>query len=226
MTTKLSVFALSAAMAGFAGALLGMQRGTAGTQDFTMLVGLPIVLLAVVGGVATVAGALIGGFSFILFRVISDTFDSPLLRSLELIGPGFLALNIATNPNGAAVILGFFYAPVLPWRSEARRDLKVEILQDKQVALRFGGGHGFFLGVVLGVVVGLIILDSALAMLILFFVGMAAGIVGGLVLERIIRSRASASELAAAAAAAAPNGAGTLTAPVPEPALTGEEQQS
>lgn len=129
MTTKLAVFALSAAMAGFAGALLGMQRGTAGTQDFTMLIGLPIVLLAVVGGVATVAGALIGGFSFILFRVITDSFDSPLLRSLELLGPGLLALNIATNPNGASVGLGFLFAPLLPWRKDARQAFKAEIGQ-------------------------------------------------------------------------------------------------
>jgi branched-chain amino acid transport system permease protein len=226
MTTKLSVFALSAAMAGFGGALLGMQRGTAGTQDFTMLIGLPIVLLVVVGGVATVAGALIGGFSFILFRVISDTFDSALLRSLELIGPGFLALNIATNPNGAAVILGFFYAPVLPWRTDARQQLKADILQDRQVAMRFGGGHGFFFGVVLAVFLGLMVFDSVVLMFVLFFAGMAAGIVMGLVLERTIRRNAPPAAPQPAVAAAVGADATAPTSPsAPEPVLTGEEQQ-
>src|SRR5213076_94679 len=47
--TKLTVYALSAAMAGFAGALLGMQRGTAATQDFALLspLAIPIVLVIV-----------------------------------------------------------------------------------------------------------------------------------------------------------------------------------
>jgi branched-chain amino acid transport system permease protein len=129
MTLKLSVFGLSAAMAGFAGAMLGMQRGTAGTQDFTMLLGLPIVVLVVVGGVATVAGALIGGFNFILFRILTDTFDYSWLRSLELLGPGLLALTVATNPNGASVGLGFLFAPLLPWRKDARERFKAEIRQ-------------------------------------------------------------------------------------------------
>jgi branched-chain amino acid transport system permease protein len=129
MTLKLSVFGLSAAMAGFAGAMLGMQRGTAGTQDFTMLLGLPIVLLVVVGGVSTVAGALIGGFNFILFRIITDTFDYSWLSSLELLGPGLLALTVATNPNGASVGLGFLFAPLLPWRKDARERFKAEIRQ-------------------------------------------------------------------------------------------------
>jgi branched-chain amino acid transport system permease protein len=129
MTLKLSVFGLSAAMAGFAGAMLGMQRGTAGTQDFTMLLGLPIVVLVVVGGVSTVAGALIGGFNFILFRILTDTFDYSWLRSLELLGPGLLALTVATNPNGASVGLGFLFAPLLPWRKDARARFGAEIRQ-------------------------------------------------------------------------------------------------
>ena len=55
--TKLAVYALAAAMAGFAGALLGMQRGGAATQDFQLLspLAIPIVLLIVVGGVETVS---------------------------------------------------------------------------------------------------------------------------------------------------------------------------
>jgi branched-chain amino acid transport system permease protein len=132
LTTKLSVYALSAAMAGFAGALLGMQRGTAGTSDFTMLQGLPILLLVVVGGVATVTGALIGGFSTILFIILKDTFDWTWLQSAERLGPALLALNIATNPNGASVGLGFLLAPLLPWRKDARQAWGDELSQRKR----------------------------------------------------------------------------------------------
>jgi ABC-type branched-subunit amino acid transport system permease subunit len=76
--TKLAVYALAAAMAGFAGALLGMQRGTAATQDFQLLspLAIPIVLLIVVGGVETVSGALIGGITYILFVVMKENFDA------------------------------------------------------------------------------------------------------------------------------------------------------
>jgi len=79
--TKLAVYALSAAMAGFAGALLGMQRGTAATQDFALLspLAIPIVLLIVVGGVETVSGALIGGVTYILFVILKENFDTSWL---------------------------------------------------------------------------------------------------------------------------------------------------
>ncbi len=132
LTTKLSVYGLSAAMAGFGGALLGMQRGTAGTADFTMLQGLPLLLLVVVGGVATVMGALIGGFSTILFIILKDTFDWSWLQAAERLGPGLLALNIAVNPNGASVGLGFLLAPLLPWRKDARQAWRDEMDQRKK----------------------------------------------------------------------------------------------
>jgi branched-subunit amino acid ABC-type transport system permease component len=85
--TKLAVYGVSAAMAGFAGALLGGQRGTAATQDFALLgiLAIPIVLLVVVGGVETVSGALFGGVLFILFPVIKDNFDNSWLLWVAVI---------------------------------------------------------------------------------------------------------------------------------------------
>jgi branched-chain amino acid transport system permease protein len=183
--TKLAVYALAAAMAGFAGALLGMQRGTAATQDFALLspLAIPIVLLIVVGGVETVSGALIGGTTYILFVVMKDNFDQSWLRgvgvivfltvaiilfseirasvarraavavfsgvlmgvgvylildatfqdswlaALERLGPGLLAINVALRPNGASVELGFALAPLLPWRSDARKAFMAEMRQ-------------------------------------------------------------------------------------------------
>jgi branched-chain amino acid transport system permease protein len=86
--TKLAVYGVSAAMAGFAGALLGGQRGTAATQDFALLglLAIPIVLLLVVGGVETVSGALFGGFVFILFQIIKDSYESSWLLWVGVIG--------------------------------------------------------------------------------------------------------------------------------------------
>jgi branched-subunit amino acid ABC-type transport system permease component len=85
--TKLAVYALAAAMAGFAGALLGMHRGGAATQDFQLLspLAIPIVLLIVVGGVETVSGALIGGLTYIAFVAMQENFDQSWLRYAGLI---------------------------------------------------------------------------------------------------------------------------------------------
>jgi len=52
LETKLAVYALSAGIAGFAGAFFAMNAGTLnGPTGFEMIAGLPIVLALVIGGV-------------------------------------------------------------------------------------------------------------------------------------------------------------------------------
>ena len=62
--TKVEVFALAAAIAGIGGFLLAGWKGTVGKDDFSLLTGtlsaLPVLLLAVVGGITVVSGAMIG----------------------------------------------------------------------------------------------------------------------------------------------------------------------
>ena len=62
--TKLQVFALAAAIAGIGGFLMAGWKGTVGKDDFSLLTGalsaLPVLLLAVVGGITVVSGAMIG----------------------------------------------------------------------------------------------------------------------------------------------------------------------
>jgi branched-chain amino acid transport system permease protein len=103
--TKLLVFALAAAIAGLAGGLLGTFRGTVGTTDFAMLLGIPFLLLLVVGGVGTVSGALIGGVSTVLLLIVQDEvsfviFGVSVLVALTRIGPGLAALGVSRNPEG------------------------------------------------------------------------------------------------------------------------------
>jgi branched-chain amino acid transport system permease protein len=103
--TKLLVFALAAGMAGLAGGLLGMYRGTVGTMDFAMLLGIPFLLLLVVGGVGTVSGALIGGVSTVLLLIVQDevsfvVFGVSVLVALTRIGPGLAAFGASRNPEG------------------------------------------------------------------------------------------------------------------------------
>jgi branched-chain amino acid transport system permease protein len=59
--TRLRAFALSAFVAGLAGALLGYQQGQLSSGSFGVFVSLSYLAVAYVGGVAGIAGALVGG---------------------------------------------------------------------------------------------------------------------------------------------------------------------
>ena len=59
--TKLVVFALSAGIAGFAGALFGAASSVAGSTDFEMFFSLLVLAAIAVCGAATCTGALAGG---------------------------------------------------------------------------------------------------------------------------------------------------------------------
>ena len=100
-TTKVLVFGVSAAIAGFAGALLGVLLGSAGTMDFQMLNGLPYLLLAVVGGVAVVSGAILGGILFQGFTWLTEIFPGVIALVWWMrIGPGVAGVGIGYQPEG------------------------------------------------------------------------------------------------------------------------------
>jgi branched-chain amino acid transport system permease protein len=99
--TKLTVFVISAAIAGFGGALLGILQGTATVQDFQMLNGLGYLLLLVVGGVAVVSGAILGGIFFQSFTWLSAQFPaSTILEWWSRLGPGLAGIGIGRQPSG------------------------------------------------------------------------------------------------------------------------------
>jgi Branched-chain amino acid transport system / permease component len=120
LETKVIVFMLSAAISGFAGAFLAQQSGSLSSSSFTMLAGLPIVLALVIGGVASVSGALFAGLFGFGLIYIKETWHLSLWRSLEILGPGLTALGIIQNPSGAVVAIGDGFAPLLPWRKDAK----------------------------------------------------------------------------------------------------------
>ena len=100
--TKMAVFGLSAGMAGLGGALLAGFRGTVSPEQFAFINSLPILLLAVVGGIGVVGGALMGGLSLSLgLPLISDTF--PSLENIVLLAPGLIGISLGRNPNGAVM---------------------------------------------------------------------------------------------------------------------------
>lgn len=99
-TTKLSVFALSAGIAGLGGALYGAQLRSVGPTTFQFLQSLPIVLLAVIGGIGGVGGALFGGIVYALsFLIVPELV--PSLRTVLTLGPALAGISLGRNPNGA-----------------------------------------------------------------------------------------------------------------------------
>ena len=100
--TKVLVFGLSAAIAGFGGALFGVLLGSAGTMDFQMLAGLPYLLLAMVGGIAVVSGAILGGVLFQAFTWLTEIFPGVIALVWWMrVGPGVAGIGIGYQPEGA-----------------------------------------------------------------------------------------------------------------------------
>ena len=112
---KLSVFALSSAIAGVGGVFYVGIVGTANEDSFVIFASLPIVLLLVVAGIGYVSGAFAGGIlTGVFFVMMSDVFGklSTDYSSFEwlfndviknfffFVGPAFAAITLASNPGG------------------------------------------------------------------------------------------------------------------------------
>jgi branched-chain amino acid transport system permease protein len=96
--TKLVVFATSAGLAGFGGVLFAGVTTIRSNNDFVLFLSLVILLLARVGGINTVTGALLGAFVFALFPVLQSHF--PQLANLQYLLTGFAAISLGRDPNG------------------------------------------------------------------------------------------------------------------------------
>jgi branched-chain amino acid transport system permease protein len=126
--TKVAVFAFSAAIAGFGGALFGGTSGSVSSENFLFEQTLPVVLMGVSGGISLVSGALFGGVLFVLFGVIAENFtllDSvlflgPLIANLPLVAPGFVGIAMARNPDGAVAAIISGSRRVFTWARSGR----------------------------------------------------------------------------------------------------------
>jgi branched-chain amino acid transport system permease protein len=113
--TKLAVFMLSAAMAGLGGALYAGALTSVGSIEYIMLQSLPLLLLAVIGGITTVSGALIGGVSFALLPLVQELV--PKLPGLVYLIIGLAAVSAGRNPNGLAYQISEGLRRLLPGRT-------------------------------------------------------------------------------------------------------------
>ncbi|MDQ3610485.1 MAG: branched-chain amino acid ABC transporter permease, partial [Actinomycetota bacterium] len=97
---RVLVFGISAGLAGIAGAFYAGMRVSIGTADFTFFASLPLLLLAVVGGVTSVTGALVGGIALGLLPVVQEQY--PAVGGLIFVGVLIAVVSLGGNPNGLA----------------------------------------------------------------------------------------------------------------------------
>jgi branched-chain amino acid transport system permease protein len=107
---KLSVFTLSAGLAGFGGALYGGTLGSISAQNFAFFQSLPLLLLGVVGGIGTAAGALAAGVLIGGLPLIVDV--APWFENIYRVLPGTMGITLGRNPNGIVASLREGFTPL------------------------------------------------------------------------------------------------------------------
>jgi len=100
LMTKTAVFAISAGMAGLGGALYASQLQSVQITTFNFIVGLPVLLAAVVGGMAYAGTGVFSGVSLqaglpLLAKI------GPFFANLAVLLPGLAGIGLGKNPNGA-----------------------------------------------------------------------------------------------------------------------------
>lgn len=111
LLAKVAVFALAAGIAGLGGALYGMQEQSITADQFTFVAGLPIFLIAVIGGLAAVGNGLFTGAALVgptgaLVGLASWS------QNLVACLPSLAGIGLGRNPDGIASELRRGWAPV------------------------------------------------------------------------------------------------------------------
>src|ERR671916_239222 len=99
---KITVFALSAAIAGVGGTMLASLQGSASIDEFSSFIGLFWIVLVVTLGTRTVDGAVNAGMAFILVPELLDVLgvSSSLQIPVQFALFGFGAVTFARHPEG------------------------------------------------------------------------------------------------------------------------------
>jgi len=118
-STKVGVFALSAAIAGAAGAISGR---TFLADTLTLPGSLSVTMLAVVGGIGSVAGAFFGGMLLGAFPIGATIFAANAIgifgfvavsvKDILVFSPGMMGVSLGRDPDGAAPQLALGYRSV------------------------------------------------------------------------------------------------------------------
>ncbi|WP_030175352.1 ABC transporter permease subunit [Spirillospora albida] len=110
---KLSVFMISAGIAGLGGVLMSSAHGTVSQETFTITGSLALLMLVVVAGIGYISGALFGGLiAGVGSAVLVSTFNDLALEhesmsslytavgQLVLVGTALVGMGVGRNPSG------------------------------------------------------------------------------------------------------------------------------
>jgi len=135
--SKVAVFALSGAIAGFAGTLLGLSYGSLRVDSFPLLAGLPLVLLLAIQGARYPVAAFLGAIGLAALPAIQEVFhNASWLTSIALIGPGLGAVAMAYRPEGGVFYASRDLAGLLPWRRDAREERALALARARATDVR------------------------------------------------------------------------------------------
>ncbi|MFD3926970.1 ABC transporter permease [Streptomyces sp. NPDC058614] len=98
LAAKVAVFALSAGIAGLGGALYGMQQQSITAEQFSLVAGLPIFLVAVIGGLGAVGNGLFAGTAFVGPNLLIGlaSWTQNIVSAL----PALAGMGLGHNPEG------------------------------------------------------------------------------------------------------------------------------
>lgn len=99
LSAKTAVFTLSAGIAGLGGALYGMQLQTVTAEQFNLVAGLPVFLLAVIGGLGAIGTGLFTGLAFVLPTQLLDGLGG-WAHDLTALLVALAGMGLANNPGG------------------------------------------------------------------------------------------------------------------------------
>ncbi len=115
LLARVAVFALAAGIAGLGGAVYAMQQGSITSTQFSFEAGLPIFLLAVVCGLASVGSGLSAG-ALLIGPINALIAVAPGLQNFTALLPGLAGIGLGRNPDGIVPYLRRDWAPVLRHR--------------------------------------------------------------------------------------------------------------
>ncbi|MFA1546209.1 branched-chain amino acid ABC transporter permease [Actinomadura chokoriensis] len=98
LAAKVAVFALAAGIAGLGGALYGMQQRSITPEQFNLVAGLPLFLVAVIGGLGAVGNGLFAGTALVAPNALLGL--APWTQNLIALLPGLAGMGLGHNPDG------------------------------------------------------------------------------------------------------------------------------